>query len=440
MKIFITGLTSSTLGGMEFHNLGNYVIMEPFIEELNREFPQAEIATSIQMSDSFCKRYRIISLRNKRFWSYGYHTAVSTAFDILRALFWKTLKAVDLEFKWLLQSSALLSELDKADLVIDFSGDIYGDNASYPKFLESNARLMLAILLDKPTVMLIGSPGPFRKTWRLLIAKKVMGKLDLMTNREPVSTQLLEYIGIKGAHIVSTACPSVLFRKDESEKAHEVLEYENLLPKPGPTAGLIICGWNMKEGPSNKWPRRDEEYEPFIRLIDHLINNLGLRVCLMSHQNSTDKDLNLIQGNDHRMIGQLMSIVGSKYNEDRLFTLKGLYNASMSKTIIGQFDMLLSGRIHGAVQGLSQAIPTAIIDYGHEPKAHKLKGFAKLYGIDEYVCDPADADSMIAISDKLWSERKSIIRHLQMRIPQIIGLARKNFALTRMVYEKRHHV
>lgn len=160
----------------------------------------------------------------------------------------------------------------------------------------------------------------------------------------------------------------------------------------------------------------------------------------MSHQNSTDKDLNLIQGNDHRMIGQLMSIVGSKYNEDRLFTLKGLYNASMSKTIIGQFDMLLSGRIHGAVQGLSQAIPTAIIDYGHEPKAHKLKGFAKLYGIDEYVCDPADADSMIAISDKLWSERKSIIRHLQMRIPQIIGLARKNFALTRMVYEKRHHV
>ena len=60
--------------------------------------------------------------------------------------------------------------------------------------------------------------------------------------------------------------------------------------------------------------------------------------------------------------------------------------------------------------------------------------------MDEYVCDPSDAESMIAISDRLWSERKSIIRHLQMRIPQIMGLARKNFALTRMVYEKRHRV
>ena len=71
----------------------NYVIIEPFIEELYREFPQAEIATSIQMSNSFCKRYQVTSLRNKRFWSYGYHTAVSTAFDILRVLFWKALKA-----------------------------------------------------------------------------------------------------------------------------------------------------------------------------------------------------------------------------------------------------------------------------------------------------------------------------------------------------------
>jgi len=43
-----------------------------------------------------------------------------------------------------------------------------------------------------------------------------------------------------------------------------------------------------------------------------------------------------------------MNIIERRYDEKELYALKGLYNASMSKTIIGQFDMLMSGRIHGA--------------------------------------------------------------------------------------------
>ena len=42
----------------------------------------------------------------------------------------------------------------------------------------------------------------------------------------------------------------------------------------------------------------------------------------------------------------------------------------LSKTLI-----CLLVRIHGAVAALSQSVPTVIIDYGHEPKAHKLIGF-----------------------------------------------------------------
>lgn len=436
--IFLMGLTSTSLGGMEYHNLGNYIIMEPFIEELHREFSQAEIATSIQMSDSFCHKYHVLSIRNKRFWTYGYYTASRTAIDILKVLCWKVLKVAHVDFKKLLRSSALLSELDKADFVIDFSGDIYGDNAPYRNFIESNARLIFAMILNKTTAMLIGSPGPFTKTWRLLLAKAVMSKLDLITNRESVSTDFLEFIGIRGAHVVSAACPSVLFKKDESQHARAVLAYETLTPKVRPTVGLVVCGWNMLEGPHNKWPRRNDEYEPFIRLIDHLIDNLGLRVCVMSHQNSTDGKFNLTRGSDHRLIEQLMSNADRRHGEDKLFTLKSLYTASMSKTIIGQFDMLMSGRIHGAVQGMSQAIPTAIIDYGHEPKAHKLRGFAKLYDVEDYVCDPTNADQMIIVASRLWENREAVRQKLQMKIPQVADLAMKNFSMLRLVYEQRN--
>jgi hypothetical protein len=79
MKIFIMGLTSSRLGGMEYHNLGNYAIMEPFIIYLQKTFPNSQISTSIQMSDDFCEKFNINSLHDKRFWTYEFKTAFETA-------------------------------------------------------------------------------------------------------------------------------------------------------------------------------------------------------------------------------------------------------------------------------------------------------------------------------------------------------------------------
>lgn len=58
--------------------------------------------------------------------------------------------------------------------------------------------------------------------------------------------------------------------------------------------------------------------------------------------------------------------------------MKGIYTPAETKGIISHFDMLVSGRVHAAVAALSQSVPTTIIDYGHEPKAHKLKGLLKL--------------------------------------------------------------
>ena len=55
MNIFITGLTSGKLGGMEFHNLGNYAIIEPLIIYLKRAFPGSDISMSIQSVESIMR-------------------------------------------------------------------------------------------------------------------------------------------------------------------------------------------------------------------------------------------------------------------------------------------------------------------------------------------------------------------------------------------------
>ena len=92
MQIFLIGLTSGSLGGMEYRNLGNYVIMEPLIKFLKQEFPEAKIVTSIQMSDEFCQKFDIESRREKRFWTYGILTGFTTIADIIEILIWSLFK------------------------------------------------------------------------------------------------------------------------------------------------------------------------------------------------------------------------------------------------------------------------------------------------------------------------------------------------------------
>ena len=55
MKILITGQTTLHWGRMEFGNIGNYYIIEPFVRLLHETFPMAKIKTTLQMSERFCR-------------------------------------------------------------------------------------------------------------------------------------------------------------------------------------------------------------------------------------------------------------------------------------------------------------------------------------------------------------------------------------------------
>jgi colanic acid/amylovoran biosynthesis protein len=187
----------------------------------------------------------------------------------------------------------------------------------------------------------------------------------------------------------------------------------------------------MSEKPIEKLPREEKELYPFVELVRFMIDRLGLRVCVMSHENGLGKDGRLAAGHDHEIIDQLLALLKDQYGESQLFTLKGYYDALQTRQIIGGFDLLVSGRTHGAVQGLTQYIPTAIIDYGLGPKAHKLLGFARLVGIEEFLCDPRSSGSMIRSVAELWEKREYMRLHLARKIPEIQDQARSNVKLLR---------
>ncbi len=98
--------------------------------------------------------------------------------------------------------------------------------------------------------------------------------------------------------------------------------------------------------------------------------------------------------------------------------------------------MLVSGRVHGAVAGLSQYVPTVLLDYGHEPKAHKIKGFASVANALPYVVEPLSSEQIIITIKKCWENRIVYKNNLEERTPEVKTLARSNFDILNELFKK----
>jgi colanic acid/amylovoran biosynthesis protein len=329
-----------------------------------------------------------------------------------------------------------------ADLIIDFSGDIWGDNANFlgkDRFLIGLLKDQIAMNFGKHVVMLAGSPGPFSNMATRELAKQVYAGFELVTNREPISTAMLVEQGFNTSKTFSLACPAFLFEPAQGEAVEHLLRQEHLCREGRikPLVGFILCGWNFETGPFDKWPRDDADYTKFAEAVEYLTTTLGVRVCLMSHSNGFDippAPFRLKHGRDYPIIKQLQDVLGSRGIAKDFFTLDGVYNPWQTKAIIGHFDMLVSGRVHAAVAGLSQFVPTVVMDYGHEPKAHKLIGFATVAGAENYVADPVSTQDLKKKIGKCWAERSAYRVSLEKHIPEVKITAKKNFGLLKELF------
>lgn len=432
MNILLIGQCTLHWGRMEFGNIGNYYIMEPMIREIYKNFPNATITTTFQMSEDFCKRENVKVIPMDLY--YGFTD--------------NDLQIAEAEYQ-IAKNFSLTNQLDSttpyiqavlaADLVIDFSGDIWGDNADFlgdNRFIVGLYKDRVAQLLGKKTVMLAGSPGPFSPSKNLDFAKEVFENFDLVTNREAISKEVLKDYGFNLNNLVNLSCPAFLFEPKKDINIADI--HPNFISKNN-IVGLIVCGWNFLNGPFDLWPRKDSDYDFIINPMIQFLNNFSeVTLCLMSHSNGFipgKQPFELIHGRDYPIMKQIENILIQKGYKDRFFILDGVYDAWTTKAIIGNFDMLISGRVHAAVSGLSQCVPTVILDYGHEPKAHKLKGFANEAGMINFVADPEVDHDILNKINTCWQQKLPVKNLLEQNIPGVKNKAKMNFELLKKIVQ-----
>jgi colanic acid/amylovoran biosynthesis protein len=432
MKILVIGQCTLQWGRMEFGNIGNYYIMEPFFRLLHKTFPDAKVSTTFQMSNRFCAKENIESLPMELYYSWQNDLEKANHELSIAKNYLRTGNS---------GSTPYIELVRQMDLVIDFSGDIWGDNADFlgeDRFLVGLIKDRIAQIFAKKTVMIAGSPGPFKNTKQINFAKEVYKNFDLVTNRESISKGLLETYGFDTSKTYSLACPAFSFKPASKEKLKHITEIDNILSSKRKSIGFLICGWNFTQGPFDKWPRPDSDYLVFAEAIEYFNNkNSDIDIYLMSHSNGfpiPPKRFQLVHGRDYPIMKQLQLVLDKRGKSNNVHLLNGVYDAWQTKAILGQFDMVVSGRVHAAVGAMSQCVPTVVIDYGHQPKAHKLRGFAAVAGQENYVAVPDIMNDLKTKMDEAWNNLEILKQKLEIDIPKVKSLSAENFELLKTLF------
>lgn len=433
-RIFVTGLCSLHWGRLQYGNIGNYYIIEPLFRQLHRVFPQAEIVTTFQMTEDFVQRENITVLPLQLYYA------------------WEDgdLENARREYETVLRDRLIIPQESmtpymcsvlESDVIINVSGDMWGDNAEHVgrrRFWVDLYKMRTAQLLGKSTVLFAGTPGPFSDNAAREFAKETYANFSLVINREPTSTQNMQEWGFCSTHVKDFACPAFLYEPQLAPEDTERLTMllRNLKSEQNiPLVGFTIGGFNMPVGPYDMWPREDSQYDVFATAIEELVNTLGTKVVLISHTNGFElpPHFKLINGRDYPILKQLEQVVrrrGKLKDPKRLVCLgeNGPYLPDMTKSIIGQFDLMVTGRVHASVAAISQYVPTVFITYEKSfIPSTKMYGFSSLAGVGEFVCEPGDQAAMLQKIHMCFDERASVKQRLQKRIPEVKMLAEQAF-------------
>ena len=123
MKILVIGQCTLHWGRMEFGNIGNFYIMEPFFRLLHKVFPNSDIQTTFQMSKGFCERENINCVPMELYYAWDNDLDLAKKELVISENYLKS--------NSLTETTPYIDLVKSMDLVVDFSGDIWGDNADF---------------------------------------------------------------------------------------------------------------------------------------------------------------------------------------------------------------------------------------------------------------------------------------------------------------------
>jgi polysaccharide pyruvyl transferase WcaK-like protein len=322
----------------------------------------------------------------------------------------------------LLSKNEWLRRICSADLIAAISGgDSFSDIYGFERLLYVALPQILALLLGKRLVLLPQTIGPFRGRIAKSIARYILTRAELVYSRD--RTGLTETASLMGEPLGGSKLRffyDVGFAVEPIAPATlEIAGLEPLSSGAGDLVGFNVSGLLFMGGYT-----RDNmfglkvDYVGLVReLIAYLIREKNARVLLVPHVLGEHSE------SDASVCERLYDTLKEEF-PGRIGYVRGWYNQSEIKHVIGQCDFFIGSRMHACIAAVSQNIPAVAIAY-----SDKFVGVMQSIGIESLVVDARghDASEVRAAIERAFEQRDSLRRQLEQTMPQVKAAVLKLF-------------
>ncbi|NKB56015.1 MAG: hypothetical protein GKS00_06740 [Alphaproteobacteria bacterium] len=402
-KIVIVGVDS-------FENRGVEALVRSIVQGLQASFGQPEI-------DIFCTGFSFNQSSGPEafcsFYDDPYRSFSAKALRKIGLLFTIIPEVLNKEFR------NARKTIRHADLVISTGGDIFGKD--YGGFQNYLTPLIEARQASTPYVFLGHSIGPFEDEALRKMFKDIVASATLVTCRE---TRSLEYVidnlGLPSDRVALVGDVAFLLRPASRKCADEILSEIGIAPDEPRIAVSVSGGISQFSGLD-----KDQHACRWAETLTVLAEQTGLRVIVIPHVWSGSPDPS---NNDMIEAKKVLSHL----NHSRVSLIERQCSAMEYKAIIGTCEFLVAERMHAAIAGLSQHVPTVAISYS--VKADGIIG-------DLFINEPESRKPILSISDYMkgpdsdirlleyFNRRADLRAMLGENVPRMTKLAQTNFDL-----------
>jgi colanic acid/amylovoran biosynthesis protein len=302
----------------------------------------------------------------------------------------------------------------EADMAVAVSGgDSFSDIYGMARFFYVALPQLLVIMLDRKLLLLPQTIGPFNGASSRLLARFIMSRAERLYSRDlEGASQTKIMLRLKQDDSRVRFCNDMGFVLEARRPQFvDMTAFQRRSQTGCPIIGLNVSGLLYIGGYNrqNMFRLKVDYRELIERVISFLISTKGARVLLIPHVvGDTDESDTLATDAVYERLRGIY--------RNHLFSIRGSYDQSEIKYLIGLCDSFIGSRMHACIAALSQMVPTVGIAY-----SEKFLGVFESIGVGDLVVDlrRLTIEEALSIIDKTLAGRKAIKSRLEITIPVV---------------------
>jgi colanic acid/amylovoran biosynthesis protein len=236
-----------------------------------------------------------------------------------------------------------------ADLIVSTGGTYLVENYLLDaRFFDYK----FTLALNKPLVLFTQSLGPYKKVDNIQAIKELFPQAKLILLRDEASYKNLQNIGVDVTNL--RVCADVVF----SDTSEEILEKaKSKVLSSEINVGISVRDWKFFKGMTQA-VGQEKYFKSVAAICEFITQKLNGRVVFIS----TCQAIPEYHVDDSKTADKVYDLL-SVSAKSRTSVNSSFHTPDMLKGIITQFDLVISTRMHVAIQSLNMGVPVLPIAY-----------------------------------------------------------------------------